>query len=205
MPDARTTDRPDAAAVPRRTAGVPGPARSPEPAPHADERAPARDLDRAPVRAPGTPEPRPGAGQRPGPRAAGQRGGGSSAPHRLTAVGGAVVTLGATLLGGAADFWLFGGSGIVMGLVYIAACFQVAVRVRAADLAIAPICGPIAFAVTLVLLGPSPDGSVLGHVVGLATALALQAGWLFTGTAVSLLIVLARRIALTRARRRASS
>jgi hypothetical protein len=116
-----------------------------------------------------------------------------------------VVTLGATLLGGAADVWLLGGAGIVMGLVYVATCFQVAVRVRAADLAIAPICGPIAFAVTLLLVGAGPDGSVLGRVVGLATSLALQAGWLFSGTAVSALIVLARRIALNRARRKAAS
>ena len=197
MPDARTTDRPGAAAAPRRAAAVPGPARSPEPAPPAQKQAQER-----------TPEPRAGAGARLTPRSGqrtGQRTGGSSAPHRLTAAGGAVVTLGATLLGGAADFWLFGGAGIVMGLAYIATCFQVAVRVRVADLAIAPICGPIAFAVTLLLVGAGPDGSVLGCVVGLATALALQAGWLFSGTAVSVLIVLARRIALNRARRKAAS
>jgi len=89
-----------------------------------------------------------------------------------------------------------------MGLAYVLACFQVAVRVRAADLAVAPICGPIAFALTLGLLGTGPDGGVLGRIVGLATALALQAGWLFTGTGVSLLIVLARHVALRRARRR---
>ncbi|MHA6762692.1 DUF6542 domain-containing protein [Streptacidiphilus sp. PAMC 29251] len=190
MPDARTTDRPGVAAVPRRTAAVPGPARSPKTGPE-------------PEPATRAPEPRAGGGQRPGARPT-PRAGGSSTPHRLTAVGGAVVTLGATLLGGAADFWLFDGAGILMGLVYVATCFQVAVRVRAADLAIAPICGPIAFAVTLVLLGSAPDGSFLGHVVGLATSLALQAGWLFTGTAVSLLIVLARHIALNRARRKSS-
>ncbi|MFC1417466.1 DUF6542 domain-containing protein [Streptacidiphilus cavernicola] len=184
MPDARTTDRPGAATAPRRAAGVPGPARSPEPAPRA-------------------PEPRQAAGARTAPRP-GPRSGGSSAPHRLTAVGGAVVTLGATLLGGAIDFWLFGGTGIVMGLAYIATCFQVAVRVRAADLAIAPVSGPIAFAATLLVMGAGPDHSVLGRIIGLATALALQAGWLFSGTAVSVLIVLARRIALNRARRRAA-
>ena len=188
MPDARTNDRPGVAAVPRRASGVPGPARSPEPG-----------------TVPRPPEPRAGGGgPRPGPRPA-QRPGGSSAPHRLTAVGGAVVTLGATLLGGSADYWLFGGAGIVMGLVYVATCFQVAVRVRAADLAVAPICGPISFALTLVLLGAGSDGSFLGRLIGLATSLALQAGWLFAGTAVSLLIVLARHIALSRARRKAAS
>ncbi|MFC1432785.1 DUF6542 domain-containing protein [Streptacidiphilus sp. N1-3] len=215
MPDARTTDdRPGVAAVPRRPAAVPGPARPPKTGAKTGTKAGAKPGAKAgngskpgpgtglePVHRP--PEPRAAGGQRPGSRPA-PRAGGGSAPHRLTAVGGAVVMLGATLLGGAADFWLFGGAGIAMGLVYVATCFQVAVRVRAADLAIAPICGPIAFAATLVLLGAGPDHSFLGRVVGLATALALQAGWLFTGTAVALLIVLARHIALTRARRRNS-
>ena len=188
MPDARTNDRPGVAAVPRKAPSVPGPARAPEPG--ADPRAP---------------EPRSGGGgPRPGARPA-QRPVGSSVPHRLTAIGGAVVTLGATLLGGAADFWLFGGAGIVMGLAYVATCFQVAVRVRAADLAVAPICGPIAFALTLGLLGSGPDSSLLGQLIGLATSLALQAGWLFTGTGVSLLIVLARHVALRRARRKTST
>jgi hypothetical protein len=113
-----------------------------------------------------------------------------------------VLTLGATLLGGAVDFWLFGGTGILMGVVYIGVCFQVAVRVRPADLAVAPICGPIAFAATLLVLGAGPDSGVLGRLVGLATSLALQAGWLFTGTTVSLVIVLARHVALRLARRR---
>lgn len=190
MPDARTTDRPGAAAVPGRSTAVPGPARSSEPRPRTPEQRGGGAARSAPARAarggPGGPGP----------------GGAPHAPHRLTAAGGAVVTLGATFLGGSVDFWLFGGSGILMGLAYVAVCFQVAVRVRPADLAVAPISGPIAFAGTLLVLGAGPDRSVIGRVLGLATSLALQAGWLFTGTAVSLLIVLARFVALGRARRR---
>ena len=191
MSDARTTDRPGAAAVPGRAAAVPGPARS-------------HDPDAGP--GPRTPEQRGGGARRPAARPAQRAGAGTGAgprtPHRLTAVGGAVVTLGATFLGGALDFWLFGGSGIVMGLAYVAACFQVAVRLRPADLAVAPISGPIAFAVTLLVLGGGPGGGLVGRIVSLATGLALQAGWLFTGTALSAVIALARHIALTRARRR---
>jgi len=187
MSDARTTDRPGAAAVPGRAAAVPGPARS-------------HDPDAGP--GPRTPEQRAGGARRPAARPAQRTGTGPRTPHRLTAVGGAVVTLGATFLGGALDFWLFAGSGIVMGLAYVAACFQVAVRVRPADLAVAPISGPIAFAITLLVLGGGPGGGFVGRIVSLATGLALQAGWLFTGTAVSAVIALARHIALTRARRR---
>ena len=156
---------------------MPGPARSPEPSRG------------------GTP--RPGGG-RPAPSGSG----GPRGPRRLTAIGGAVVTLGATFLGGAVDYWLFDGVGILMGLVYVVASFQVAIRVRPIDLAAAPISGPIAFAVTLAVLSPAPGPGFIGHAVGLATALALQAGWLFTGTLVSVVITLARHLALSRARRR---
>lgn len=184
MPDARTTDRPRAATAPGRPTAVPGPSRAPAPGPRAPE-----------PRAGGVPRPVARPAVRPGPVTA-------HAPQRLTAVGSAVVTLGATFLGGALDFWLFGGAGIVMGLAYVATCFQVAVRVRPGDLAVAPVSGPIAFAITLAVLGSGPDSGFVGHVIGLATSLALQAGWLFTGTALSGAIVLARRVALTRARRR---
>ncbi|MEZ0091140.1 DUF6542 domain-containing protein [Streptacidiphilus sp. EB129] len=174
MSDPRLTDRPVAAAVPGRPAAVPGPARSPEP------------RGGGTVRPPQRPAPRPG---------------GVRTPHRLTAVGSGVVMLAATFLGGAADYWLFDGSGYVLGLVYLAACFQVAVRVRPVDLAAAPISGPIAFAITLLVVQTAPTPGWTGELIGLATALALQAGWLFAGTILAALIVLARHIALNRGRR----
>jgi hypothetical protein len=161
--------------------GVPGPARSPEPSRGSGPRG-----DR--LRPPGDGRARPRAGAR--------------TPHRLTAVGGGVVTLGVTVAGGALDSWLFGGSGVLLGLVYLAVSFQVAVRVRPADLAAAPISGPISFAVALGLFGSTPSPGLAGEAIGLASSLATQAGWLFTGTAVSVVITLARHVALTRARRR---
>ncbi len=163
---------------------MPGPARSPEPS--------------------RSTAPRPSSGRPGGMRPAPSGSGGPRGPRRLTAVGGAVVTLGATFLGGAVDYWLFDGVGILMGLVYVVASFQVAIRVRPLDLAAAPISGPIAFAITLAVLSPAPGPGLIGHAVGLATALALQAGWLFTGTLVSVVITLARHLALSRARRRAA-
>jgi len=163
--------------------GVPGPARSPEPSRGSGPRGDG-------LRAPSEARPRP----RPGVRT----------PQRLTAVGGGVVTLGATFAGGALDSWLFGGSGVLLGLVYVVVSFQVAVRVRAADLAAAPISGPISFAVTLGVFGSVPSPGLAGDAIGLASSLATQAGWLFAGSAVSAVITLARHFALTRARRRAA-
>ncbi|MFC5908961.1 DUF6542 domain-containing protein, partial [Streptacidiphilus monticola] len=117
-------------------------------------------------------------------------------PRRLTAVGSGALTLAVTLAGGAVDAWLFDDSGWLLGLAYLVACFQAAVRVRPADLAAAPIAGPICFALTLVLVGPSAGPGVSGQIVGLATALALHAAWLFGGTGLSAAIVLARHLAL---------
>ncbi|QMU75158.1 hypothetical protein GXW83_04670 [Streptacidiphilus sp. PB12-B1b] len=174
----RFDERPAVMAAP----GVPSPARSLEPSHGHTPGAPGLR-----ARGDGRPQPRPGGGR---------------TPHRLTAVGGAVVTLGGTFAGGALDTWLFGGSGVLMGLVYVVVCFQVAVRVRPVDLAAAPISGPIAFAVTLGVLNGPANGGVIGRLIGLATSLALQAGWLFTGTAVSVVIAVARHVALGRARKR---
>ena len=163
--------------------GVPGPARSPEPSRGTGPRA---DGLRAP--SDGRARPRPAV----------------RTPQRLTAVGGGVVTLGATFAGGALDSWLFGGSGVLLGLVYVAVSFQVAVRVRPVDLAAAPITGPISFAVTLGVFGSTPSPGLAGEAIGLASSLAAQAGWLFTGSAVSAVITLARHFTLSRARRRAA-
>ncbi|QMU67688.1 DUF6542 domain-containing protein [Streptacidiphilus sp. P02-A3a] len=185
----RSDERPSVMDAP----GVPGPARSPEPSRSGAVRGGGLRSGGARSgglrsRGDGRAQPRPG----------------TRAPRRLTAVGGGVVTLGATFAGGALDSWLFGGSGVLLGLAYVAVSFQVAVRVRPADLAAAPICGPISFAITLGCFGSSPSPGLAGDAIGLASSLATRAGWLFTGTAVSVVIALARHFALSRARRRAA-
>ncbi|MFJ2864772.1 DUF6542 domain-containing protein [Kitasatospora sp. NPDC087314] len=122
-------------------------------------------------------------------------------PTRLTAVGTGVVAVLATLAVAGLDRLLFDGLGWLFGLGYVVVCFQLAVRVRYADLLAAPISGPIAFALALLVLGPATSSGVTAHVVALATGLALRAGWLFSGTGLAALIVLARFVAQRRIHR----
>lgn len=122
-------------------------------------------------------------------------------PTRLTAVGTGVVAVLATLAVAGLDRLLFDGLGWLFGLGYVVVCFQLAVRVRYADLLAAPISGPIAFALALLVLAPATSSGVTAHVVALATGLALRAGWLFSGTGLAALIVLARFVAQRRIHR----
>jgi hypothetical protein len=100
---------------------------------------------------------------------------------------------------------LFDGLGVLFGLGYLMVCFQLAVRVRFADLAAAPISGPIAFAAALLLFGPVAAPGVTGQVVALASGLAIRAEWLFGGTGLAGVIVAARFVAQRRLRRNRSN
>ncbi|MFJ3789293.1 DUF6542 domain-containing protein [Kitasatospora sp. NPDC090091] len=122
-------------------------------------------------------------------------------PTRLTAVGTGVAAMAATVAAAGLDRLLFGGLGVLFGVGYLLVCFQLAVRVRFADLLAAPISGPIAFAAALLLLGPVASSGVTAQVVALATGLALRAGWLFSGTGLAAVIVLARFVAQKRIHR----
>ncbi|MFJ6618254.1 DUF6542 domain-containing protein [Kitasatospora sp. NPDC091335] len=122
-------------------------------------------------------------------------------PTRLTAVGTGVAAVLATLAVAGLDLLLFDGLGWLFGLGYLVVCFQLAVRVRYADLLAAPISGPIAFALALLLLEPVNSPGVTAQVVSLATGLALRADWLFSGTGLATLIVLARFVAQRRIHR----
>ncbi|MFD8701467.1 DUF6542 domain-containing protein [Kitasatospora sp. NPDC059648] len=122
-------------------------------------------------------------------------------PTRLTAVGTGVVAVLATLAVAGLDRLLSGDLGWLFGLGYLAVCFQLAVRVRYADLLAAPISGPIGFALALLVLAPVGSSGITAQVVGLATGLALRAGWLFSGTGLAALIVLARFVAQRRIHR----
>jgi len=122
-------------------------------------------------------------------------------PARLTGIGTGVVAVAGTLVAAGLDRLLFGGLGVLFGLGYLVVCFQLAVRVRFADLPAAPISGPIAFAVALVLLQPVVAKGITGQVVALAAGLALRAGWLFAGTGLAAAIVAARYVAQRRIQR----
>ncbi|MFF2145368.1 DUF6542 domain-containing protein [Kitasatospora sp. NPDC058190] len=176
-------------------AAVPGPGRAPEStrAPAAPETPPARLRPAAgrPTAA------RPSPGRRL--RVYGRRRTGR--PTRLTAIGTGVAAVLATLAVAGVDRLLFDGLGWLFGLGYLMVCFQLAVRVRYADLLAAPISGPIAFALALLVLAPVGSSGVTAQVVALATGLALRAGWLFSGTGLAALIVLARFVAQRRIHR----
>ncbi len=106
------------------------------------------------------------------------------------------------LLGGLCAV-LFGASLTAYGVLFLPVCVLTAVWVRRGDLMTAPVVVPIAFAVGLLPVADG-DGGAGGKLMGLVTALATQAGWLYGGTLVAGLIVIARRVRLVHRRRAAS-
>ncbi|GAA2584151.1 membrane protein [Streptomyces violaceus] len=134
-----------------------------------------------------------------------------AAPHagrlpnpRLTGLGsGLFCGLVMFLLGGLCAV-LFGASLTAYGVLFLPVCVLTAVWVRRGDLMIAPVVVPIAFAVGLLPMADG-DGGTGGRLMGLVTALATQAGWLYGGTLVAGLIVIVRRIRLMHRRRTAAA
>jgi hypothetical protein len=116
---------------------------------------------------------------------------------RLTGLGGGLFSGTAMLVLGCLDALLFGSSTAFYGVLFLPVCLLTAVWVRRNDLVSAPVVVPIAFAVGLL---PIADGSggLLGRLMGLVTALATQALWLYGGTLVAGVVVTVRRIALRR-------
>ncbi|WP_427920200.1 DUF6542 domain-containing protein [Streptomyces sp. cg40] len=120
---------------------------------------------------------------------------------RLTGLGGGLFCAAVMVVLGFLDQLLFGASLTVYGVLFLPVCVLTAVWIRRGDLLTAPVVVPIAFAVGLL---PVADGSGgLGNrLMGLFTALATQAGWLYGGTLVAGLIATVRRIQLVNRRRR---
>ncbi|MBC9723709.1 DUF6542 domain-containing protein [Streptomyces sp. TRM68367] len=94
---------------------------------------------------------------------------------------------------GGLDQVLFGASLTVYGVLFLPVCVLTAVWVRRGDLLTAPVVVPIGFAAGLPAV--SDDG-----LMGLVTALATQAGWLYGGTLVAGVTVIVRRIRLVNRR-----
>ncbi|MEU5923556.1 DUF6542 domain-containing protein [Streptomyces antimycoticus] len=120
---------------------------------------------------------------------------------RLTGLGAGLLTA-LTMLGiGCLDALLFSGSPTVYSVLFLPACAACGLWVRPADLLAAPVTAPLAYTVGLL---PINDGSAgfSGQAVGVFTALSLQAGWLYAGTLLTVLIVLVRRAVLVTRRRR---
>lgn len=118
---------------------------------------------------------------------------------RLTGLGTGLFSGAAMLLLGCLDQLLFGASLTLYGVLFLPVCVLTALWVRGGDLLTAPVVAPIAFAVGLVPVADSAGGTA-GRVMGLVTALATQAGWLYGGTLVAGAIVLVRRVRLVRRR-----
>ncbi|MBK3644384.1 MULTISPECIES: DUF6542 domain-containing protein [Streptomyces] len=116
---------------------------------------------------------------------------------RLTGLGGGLFCGAVMFVLGCLDDLLLGGSLTVYGVLFLPVCVLTAAWVRKGDLVTAPVVVPIAFAVGLLPVADS-SGGVLGRLMGLVTALATQAGWLYGGTLIAGLIVTVRRIALMR-------
>ncbi|MDQ1016546.1 hypothetical protein QFZ43_003095 [Streptomyces afghaniensis] len=122
---------------------------------------------------------------------------------RLTGLGsGLFCALVMFLLGGLCAV-LFGAPLTAYGVLYLPVCVLTAVWVRRGDLMTAPVVVPIAFAVGLLPVADG-DGGTGGTLMGLVTALATQAGWLYGGTLITGLIVIVRRVRLVQRRRAAA-
>ncbi|EGX56309.1 hypothetical protein SZN_28428 [Streptomyces zinciresistens K42] len=102
---------------------------------------------------------------------------------------------------GGLDALLAGSSLALYGVLFLPVCLLTALWVRADDLMTAPVAVPIAFAVGLLPVADRGGGAG-GHLMGLLTGLAMQAGWLYGGTLIAALVVLVRRARLVARRRR---
>ncbi|MFF7308751.1 DUF6542 domain-containing protein [Streptomyces sp. NPDC008137] len=145
------------------------------------------------------------AGRRPAPASAGAAPTAGRLPNpRLTGLGSGLFSGVVMFLLGGVCAVLFGASLTAYGVLFLPVCVLTAVWVRRGDLMIAPVVVPIAFAVGLLPMADG-DGGTGGRLMGLVTALATQAGWLYGGTLVAGLIVIVRRIRLVHRRRAAAA
>lgn len=120
---------------------------------------------------------------------------------RLTGIGAGLFAALTMLVLACVDRLLFDSSELVYGLLFLPVSALTALWVRPADLVTAPISVPIAFAVGVFPISGGSEG-LGGQIMGLVTALAVHAGWLYGGTLVAGLIASVRKVRQMRARRR---
>ncbi|MFJ4365630.1 DUF6542 domain-containing protein [Streptomyces chartreusis] len=125
---------------------------------------------------------------------------------RLTGLGSGLFCGAVMLVLGYFDSLMF-GSLTLYSVLFLPVCALTALWVREGDLLTAPVVVPIAFAVGLLAVAES-GGGFSGRLMGMVSALATEAGWLYGGTLIAGLVVLVRRVRLiarrVAARRRAS-
>ncbi|WP_324787440.1 DUF6542 domain-containing protein [Streptomyces sp. H51] len=112
---------------------------------------------------------------------------------RLTGLGGGLFSCAAMFALGCVDAVLFGSSLTAYGVLFLPVCALTAAWIRRGDLVTAPIVVPIAFTVGLAVVADGKGGPA-AWLMGLVTALATQAGWLYGGTLVASAIVAVRRL-----------
>ncbi|MBQ1112838.1 DUF6542 domain-containing protein [Streptomyces sp. C3-3] len=120
---------------------------------------------------------------------------------RLTGIGAGLFAALTMLVLACVDRLLFDSSELVYGLLFLPVSALTALWVRPADLVTAPISVPIAFAVGVFPISGGSEG-LGGQIMGLVTALAVHAGWLYGGTLIAGLIASVRKVRQMRARRR---
>ncbi|MGH3239919.1 MAG: DUF6542 domain-containing protein [Spirillospora sp.] len=115
-------------------------------------------------------------------------------PISLTGRGGIVVMFGAGVVCGLLSHWF--GVGLLAGGGFAVGCALAAFATRPADLLTLVVSPPLVFfaaTFTVVFVTTLGDGSLLrGMTVGVLTALASTAPWLFFGTVLVVVICLAR-------------
>ena len=114
---------------------------------------------------------------------------------RLTGLGGGLFCTAVMFALGCLDQLLFGASLTVYSVLFLPVCVLTAAWMRGADLVTAPVVVPIAFTVGLLPLADG-DGGIFSHLMGIVTALATEAGWLYGGTLVAGVIATVRKIRL---------
>ncbi|MEU5000764.1 DUF6542 domain-containing protein [Streptomyces sp. NPDC021622] len=124
---------------------------------------------------------------------------------RLTGIGSGLFCA-ATMFLLACLLWLFFGSSngslVAYGVLFVPVSALTAFWVRPVDLVTAPVAVPIAFVAGLPPVSGG-SGGFGGQFMGMITALALHAGWLYGGTLVAGVVVIVRRIRFLAQRRRA--
>ncbi|MFF7264755.1 DUF6542 domain-containing protein [Streptomyces sp. NPDC008159] len=114
---------------------------------------------------------------------------------RLTGLGGGLFCAVSMFALACLDRLLFGASLTLYGVLFLPVSALTAVWVRRGDLTSGPVVVPIAFAAGLPPIAGG-EGGPAGYLMGLVTALAMAAGWLYGGTLITGLIVTARKLRL---------
>ncbi|MGW3497004.1 DUF6542 domain-containing protein [Streptomyces sp. NPDC001020] len=118
---------------------------------------------------------------------------------RLTGLGSGLFCTAVMVTLGCLDRLLFEASVTVYDALFLPVAALTALWVRRGDLVTAPVVVPIAYAVGLLVVADGDDG-LTGHLMGLVTALATQAGWLYGGTLVAGVIATVRGVRMLRRR-----